>query len=343
MRKVTLKDVASAAGVSPSVVSAALNNRSYTRISIQRRERIQAVASRLGYRPNFEASCLSLGRSASIGIFLPGWLDVLLQELVQGLSAAAFTYSLPLSFSFGLKPSSYSFFVKSMHSYRHSGIISYVPNLTKTSAEISDSLNEYMRDGGKVISLNPANEPLKGSSVFRIDESYGGKLAAEYLLQKKEIESFAAVCVPGSRFAARLDSFCSIIGGENKKVEVYNLLGGKGINAESIRKAFDDLFEKLPKPIAFFLTCTGFSNWLFNLATEKRLKYEKDYFVVAYDRQDFFGDLHPIPRIIQPFYQMGYAAIEKLNTLLLNKEGLDEVLKPKLVVGGSLSEWKNSQ
>ncbi|MBO0981789.1 LacI family DNA-binding transcriptional regulator [Microbacterium sp. SD291] len=66
-RRVTLADVAQAAGMSKSAVSMILNERPGTRLSEDAVRRVRAAAEHLGYRPDPQAQSLRLGRTKSIG------------------------------------------------------------------------------------------------------------------------------------------------------------------------------------------------------------------------------------------------------------------------------------
>ncbi len=65
-KRATIADVARAAGVSPATVSQAFNGR--RQVDPTTRERIQAVALELGYRPNPTAQRLRTGRSGMIAL-----------------------------------------------------------------------------------------------------------------------------------------------------------------------------------------------------------------------------------------------------------------------------------
>jgi DNA-binding LacI/PurR family transcriptional regulator len=69
IRRPTIRDVATAAGVSPTTVSHALNGKG--RIDPATRERISRAATRLGYRPDRTARRLRSGRSGTIALLLP--------------------------------------------------------------------------------------------------------------------------------------------------------------------------------------------------------------------------------------------------------------------------------
>jgi DNA-binding LacI/PurR family transcriptional regulator len=68
-RRVTIADVAEAAGVSKTAVSFAFNNP--TRLNVDTATRIMAVADELGYRPDPVARMLTQRRTGTIGILTP--------------------------------------------------------------------------------------------------------------------------------------------------------------------------------------------------------------------------------------------------------------------------------
>ncbi|KAA1429227.1 LacI family DNA-binding transcriptional regulator [Nocardioides antri] len=68
-RRVTIRDVARAAGVSTTTVSAALTGNG--RVSPETRDRIMRVAEECGYVASAAARSLRLGRSGAIGLYVP--------------------------------------------------------------------------------------------------------------------------------------------------------------------------------------------------------------------------------------------------------------------------------
>src|SRR3984893_13411463 len=86
--RVTIADVAGAAGVSKTAVSFAFNNPE--KLGQATLERVLHVAHELGYTPHPAARALSLRRSGTIGILIPQRLSTafanpFLSELIQGL------------------------------------------------------------------------------------------------------------------------------------------------------------------------------------------------------------------------------------------------------------------
>src|SRR6202050_596404 len=66
MRRVTIRDVAEAAGVSVGTASKALNGQG--KLRAETRERVMQAAERLGFAPNPMAQALLAGRSFTVGL-----------------------------------------------------------------------------------------------------------------------------------------------------------------------------------------------------------------------------------------------------------------------------------
>jgi LacI family transcriptional regulator len=84
--RVTILDVAHAAGVQPSTVSKALND---GRGSPDVRRRVADAAARLGYRPNQRARGLRRSESHSIGVLVPDLANPVYLPFLRGVEQAA--------------------------------------------------------------------------------------------------------------------------------------------------------------------------------------------------------------------------------------------------------------
>lgn len=83
MRRVTLDDVASFAGVSPITVSRVL--RKPDAVSEPLRQRVNAAVKELGYVPNIAASRLASARTHAIGVIVPTLYNVIFAEYLLAL------------------------------------------------------------------------------------------------------------------------------------------------------------------------------------------------------------------------------------------------------------------
>ena len=69
-RKVTIRDLAEAAGVSVTTVSQILNGKG-ERFSIETRQRVHQLQEDLGYVPDFNARNLIMKSAQTIGVLVP--------------------------------------------------------------------------------------------------------------------------------------------------------------------------------------------------------------------------------------------------------------------------------
>lgn len=97
--KVTIKDIAQKANVSPITVSRALNDKQD--ISPNTKKRIIEIANDLGYFPNMLARSLKSKKSKTLGVILRDISDSFYAEILQGISLEATRegYQLILSIS----------------------------------------------------------------------------------------------------------------------------------------------------------------------------------------------------------------------------------------------------
>jgi LacI family transcriptional regulator len=84
---VTLKDVATAAGVSSQTVSYVMNDTGS--VSETMRARIRRIASRMGYRPNRSAKAMRTGRSQTLGLIVSDIRHPFYAEFAQAVERAA--------------------------------------------------------------------------------------------------------------------------------------------------------------------------------------------------------------------------------------------------------------
>jgi LacI family transcriptional regulator, repressor for deo operon, udp, cdd, tsx, nupC, and nupG len=93
----TIHDVAREAGVAASTVSRAFTHPD--RLSAATRERVLAVAGRLGYRPNPHARALPTGRTMTLGLLVPDITNPFFFGIIRGVGrqAAAAGYTLILA------------------------------------------------------------------------------------------------------------------------------------------------------------------------------------------------------------------------------------------------------
>jgi LacI family transcriptional regulator len=92
MKKISIKEIARQAGVSPSTVSCVINGKAKERrISDRVAREIEALAEQVGYRPNQTAVSLRTGKSKIIGLIIEDISDVFFATLAKTIEDKAYS------------------------------------------------------------------------------------------------------------------------------------------------------------------------------------------------------------------------------------------------------------
>ncbi len=177
MEKVTIKEVAEAAGVSVMTVSRVLNNR--PDVSPATRRRIRQLIEDMGYSPNVMASSLRQGRSNTIGIVATGIEYFGPSHTIVGIEhqAERFGYSLLLNLLHNPEANHGKDVLESMLSRQVDGIIWAVPEIGGNREELCRRVRDISTP---VVFLSM--EPRQRAMSAAVDNYMGGRLATEHLL-----------------------------------------------------------------------------------------------------------------------------------------------------------------
>jgi DNA-binding LacI/PurR family transcriptional regulator len=170
----TIKDIARQAGVSHTTVSRALHNSPH--LSIKTIQRIQQIATELGYHPSFAARSLKTNRSQALGVIVSHIADPFFSEILQGIDdvAQANGYSLFIAAA-QHDPQRESAIVQSMREHSVDGVILCSPQLP---LEQSRQLQSYKIP---IVAINNQSEEDYCYSIYH-DDIDGGKQACAYLV-----------------------------------------------------------------------------------------------------------------------------------------------------------------
>ncbi|QIK71524.1 LacI family transcriptional regulator [Propioniciclava coleopterorum] len=191
-RHVTLQDVASAAGVSPSTASKALNDR--FDVSAATRERVLRAAAELGFNPNPMARGLAGGRSRTIGIITKDINGRFVSQIMRGAELAiGRSDSIVLLANCDRDAEREETIVRNLLSRRVDGLIVVDPEIAP---------REPIRGAGDtpvVYAFGWSSDPEDRSVVP--DTEGGGRAAAEHLLGLGR-SRIAIITGPGTSHAA---------------------------------------------------------------------------------------------------------------------------------------------
>jgi LacI family transcriptional regulator len=191
--RVTIHDVAKAAGVSVSTVSKALNDTG--RMALETREKIKSIAADVGFRPNALARSLLFNRSFTVGLLTNDTYGRFTLPLMSGISEALVDHGVSV-FLCAIEddPVLAKVHVDAMLDKQVDGIIA-------TGKRVDRSLPVDLA-GLPVPVVYAFTEGVPGSVILTADDSDGARLAVERL---REVGRKSIVHVTGP------DSFVSAV------------------------------------------------------------------------------------------------------------------------------------
>ena len=174
--RVSIKDIADAAGVSHSTVSRALNDSPLVKAATK--ARIQRLAREMGYIPNAVARSLKAQRSGTIGLVVTSLLDPFFTEVMAGVDEVAGEAGLSMFVTASHNdPEREMAVIETFHRRRVEGIIVAASRLTRRYRE------RLARIRVPLVLVNQHTEQSRpGVHVVAFDERAGARLAVEHLL-----------------------------------------------------------------------------------------------------------------------------------------------------------------
>ena len=179
MQKVTIKDVAQAAGVSTQTVSRVINSR--PDVSPDTRSHVQQVVNELGYSPNVIARSLSRGRTNTFGVVGFGLSYFGSSSVLSGIEQKSneLGFSLLLSLLDDFDPALIDGILRNLLSRQVDGIIWAVPGNDRLVGELSGRFSDIS------VPVVYMNKLKNGDEVIvAMDNRLGGRLATDHLLEQ---------------------------------------------------------------------------------------------------------------------------------------------------------------
>lgn len=311
-KRVTLKDIAEAAGVSLTAASMYLNGKAKQyNLADATCERIEKAIREKKFVPNFHARAIAAKRTCLAGVLISTplessfWLNIIsaMEEVFRRAD-----YHILLSISHGSRERELS----SLNFMRMKGVDGIILNPLNSAEKILDAAN-----GLPLVTLNRKLEGLPG--VWN-DNYHGGSLAAEYLLRR------------GHRRIAYIG------GAGTNRIRAYRDLMKKN----RIQPVYFQSVSGFMKEADSFTAVMCFSDYIllevYQAAAEKKIPIPKRLSVIGYDNMDFIRALRPAPSTVSQYKnELGSSAANMLLDLLNRKPFRDvSVFHPELIPGKSV-------
>ncbi|MFZ5916924.1 MAG: LacI family DNA-binding transcriptional regulator [Chloroflexota bacterium] len=309
--RISIKDVAQAAGVSHSTVSRALSNSPL--VKVETKARIQRLAQQMGYTPDAIARSLVTQQTRTVGIVVTTIADPFVAEVVQGIEDAAHQrdYSVILASS-ASEPSRELAAVEMLRTKRVDGLI-------VTSSRVGALYLAHLeRLGVPVVLINNHNEQ-SGRYTFSVsvDNQHGGRLATRHLIERGH-RRIAYVTGPANHSddADRLAGYRQALEENNIPYAPELLLSGNG-RLDGGAVALHALQRLAAPPSAVFCYNDMTAIGLLSAARRSGITIPAHLAVVGFDDIPFAAYVHPsLTTIAQPQHSMGRQAMDMILALL---------------------------
>ncbi|MGE5264292.1 MAG: LacI family DNA-binding transcriptional regulator [Acidobacteriota bacterium] len=322
--RVSIKDIAKAAGVSHSTVSRALSDSPL--VADETRGRIQRIARELGYTPNAIARAFVTQRTRTIGVIVTTIADPFAGEVVRGIEeiAADNNYRIFLGTSHS-DPDREVNLVKGLREWRVDGVIVAA---SRVGALYLPLLKEI---GVPLVLINNQHEgPF--SHTVGVDNSQGAELATHHLISLgHRVIGYIGGPADHASHRDRLMGYQRALADANVPYDPSLVRSGTG-RADSGEQVVQ-LLARSPVPTA--ISCYNDMTAIGALTALKRrgLRVPADISLVGFDDIEFTRYVDPpLTTIRQPKDEMGLLAMRMLMDLLDGKIVTNVMVPGELIV-----------
>jgi LacI family transcriptional regulator len=280
-KRVTIREVADAAGVSPAAVSYALRG---IQVSEETQERVRKVADELGYEANPIARALASGRTGMVGILGPSLEDLWQQRLVAEAGRALLEHDrYALILDAGGDPARQRALATQLRDQHVDGLI-------LSPVDPSDEFWTDLAESVAVVSIGDALPGRGAAGEVLFDNRSGVRCALEHLhaLGHRQI---AVLRPPGSPTNDRPAEV--YVGSEADRLG----LDVSVVSAEyELREATDvarAVLTESRRPTAAFCFSDSIAYGVYAAARELGLSIPADLSVIGYDD-------HPVSILLEP-------------------------------------------
>lgn len=294
MKKTSIAEVASSAGVSTTTVSRVIN--AVPTVSEENRRRVQQAIHKLKYRPNPSAQRLAAGRSSTVGLIIPRFEGIFHSyfalQVIKGIGIAAERnrFDLLLHITDG-------------KTFPSPTAIEGVIFIDVYGCE--ELIDRTIDEAIPTVVLNHYLEDLPVSCVA-IDNRMGAERAVDHLVRlgHKEIATITGDLKTQAGLD-RLDGFVKAMKARQVPIQDgYIRYGDFGL--PSARKAVETLLKLAHPPTAIFVASDDMALEVVNVALSKRVRVPEDLSIIGFDDNPASAQARvPLTTVRQALDEMG--------------------------------------
>jgi len=270
-KRVTIREVADAAGVSPAAVSYALRG---IHVSEETQERVRRVATELGYEAHPIARALASGRTGMIGILGPSLEDLWQQRLVAQAGRALLAKDrFALILDAGGDPERQRVLAAQLRDQQVDGLI-------VSSVDPSDDFWTDLSSSLAVVSIGDALEGAGAAGEVLFDNRTGVRCALEHLHALGH-RRFAVLRPPGSPTTDRPAEV--YVGAEAERLGLDVRVVSTKYELEEATAVAQEVLCAARRPSAVFCFSDSIAYGVYAAARELGLRIPDELSVSGYD------------------------------------------------------------
>ncbi|MFH1197566.1 MAG: LacI family DNA-binding transcriptional regulator [bacterium] len=311
--KITIKDLAKAAGVSIATVSRAINGDK--KVNNATLQKVLSIAKELDYKPNISARNLVRQNTKIIGLVLPDIQGDFYTEIVRGVDEIAYK-------------GGYHVIVASSHSERNifesimnfmgqsmvDGVILMIPSLTNQLKEVVTNSNT------PIILVNGKTE-LQNLDTVSIDNFQGSFSIVNFLINSYGYKKIALIKGPSSNNDAieRTEGYISALRENRIDIREEWMIGGD-FTIEGGKIAASRLLSLIDKPDVIFASNDMMAVGCYSIISSLGQKIPDDIGVAGFDHTMLSNYVYPkLTTVHVPTAEIGKTAANILLNRILNK------------------------
>lgn len=308
-RKVTIRDVAEAAGVSVTTVSQIMNGKG-SRFSQKTQAKVLKIKDQLHYVPDFNARNLILHSSQTIGVLVPNIGNPFFSTFFRGIqNVCQEEQYLPIVYSASKDEDTEKYYLANLVERSVDGLI------ISSSSVTAETIDEILKPNHIPYLLFDRNETTNGGDRLQVDDYQGGHLAAAHLADLGHHKIMVMMPEKAS---------------ENIKNRLAGFMDELQQRHLSFDRSTDIVFAPLTKmggylnapqvfdrqPTAVFCANDELAIGFYRYAHEHGFEIPKDISVIGYDNIDLDEYVTPkLTTVEQPIMRLG----ETSARLILNR------------------------
>jgi LacI family transcriptional regulator len=280
-KRVTIRDVADAAGLSPAAVSYALRG---IMVSEETQERVREVAGELGYEANPIARALASGRTGTIGILGPSLDDLWQQRLVAEAGRVLFDRDrFALILDAGGDPARQVALARQLRDQQVDGLL-------VSPVDPSDPEWRELTEVTPIVVIGDTFTEATAVGEVLYDNRIGVRSALEHLRDLGH-RRIAVIRPPGSPTNDRPAEL--IVADEARRLDLDVHAAASGYTVGEATERAQELLSDRPRPTAVFCFADAFAYGVYAAARSLNIAVPDELSVIGYDD-------HPISSVLTP-------------------------------------------